>query len=212
MLAPSAAQFALLPGFALYMLIGSITPGPNNIMILASGANFGIRRSLPHLWGISLGFAFMLLVVGLGLGALFLASPTAQMAIRVAGLGYIVWLAWRIATAGGLGEAQATQAPLSFAQAALFQWVNIKAWMLVTGAVAVYTAPGEAALATLPLLALICVAMNLPSIAVWLVLGVGIRRLLAQPVALRAFNLTMAALLLASVLPMLLHRSGRIEP
>lgn len=204
MLMLSAAQLALLPGFALFLFIGSVTPGPNNVMILASGANFGIRRSLPHMLGITMGFAFMLVLVGVGLGALFLASPVAQAALRVLGLAYIAWLAWRIATAGGLGDIRAGQAPLSFLQAALFQWVNIKAWLLVTGAVAVYTAPGEPALAALPPLALICIVVNLPCIALWLVLGAGIRRLLARPVALRAFNISMALLLLASVLPMLL--------
>lgn len=199
----SAAQLALLPGFALFIFAGSVTPGPNNIMILASGANFGIRRSLPHLCGIAMGFAFMLAVVGLGLGAVFLASPALQAAMRVAGLAYILWLAWRIATAQGLGEAGAAPQPLTFVQAALFQWVNVKAWMLVTGAVAVHTAPGEAMLLAVPVLALICVVVNLPSVAIWLVLGVGLRRLLARPAALRGFNLAMAALLVLSILPML---------
>lgn len=201
MLTLSAAQTALLPGFALFMLIGSITPGPNNVMLLASGANFGIRRSLPHMFGISVGFAAMQLAVGLGLGALFLASPAAQAVLRVVGLGYILWLAWRIATAGSVGDAAAPARPLSFLQAALFQWVNVKAWMLVTGAVAVYSAPGEPAFLVL---ALITMIVNIPCILVWLVLGVGIRRLLSRPAWLRAFNGTMAALLLASVLPMIL--------
>ena len=164
----SAAQLALLPGFAPFIFAGSVTPGPNNIMILASGANSGIRHSLPHLYGIALGFASMLAAVGLGLGAVFLASPSLKTAMRVTGLAYSLWLAWRVAAAQGLGDPGPAPQPLTFVQAVLFQWVNLKAWMLVTGAVAVHTAPGEAMQLAVPVL--ICVVVNLPSDAIWLVL------------------------------------------
>ena len=145
-----------------------MTPVPNNI-ILASGANFGTRRCLPHLSGIALGFAFMLAAVGLGLGVVFLTNTSLQTAMRVAGLDY--W-PWRIATAQGLGDAGAAPQPLTFVQAALFQLVSRKAWILVHRV-------GEAMLLNVPVLALICLVVNLPSVAIWLLLRVGLRRLLA---------------------------------
>lgn len=200
----SPAFLTLLPGFALYALASSITPGPNNLMLMASGANFGVRPTLPHAVGISLGFGLMVVIVGLGLGALFLASPLLQVAMKVLGLAYILWLAWKVASSSGIGEGDTGKGrPLTFIEAALFQWINIKAWMMATGAVSLYTTAGGDILIEVLVLALIFIAVNQPSVALWMVLGAGIKRFLSNPRALRLFNITMAVLLVASVLPML---------
>jgi threonine/homoserine/homoserine lactone efflux protein len=199
------AFLALMPPFALYALTTSITPGPNNLMLMASGANFGVRRTLPHALGVSLGFGAMVIIVGLGLGALFLASPTLQVALKAAGLAYILWLAWKVATASGIGESgDAKGRPLTFIEAALFQWINVKAWMMAIGAVAVYTTATGNVFWEVPALALVFVLVNQPSVALWMVLGVGMRRLLSNPRQLRVFNIIMALLLVASVVPILL--------
>jgi threonine/homoserine/homoserine lactone efflux protein len=200
----SPAFLGLLPGFALYALASSITPGPNNLMLMASGANFGIRPTLPHAMGISLGFGLMVVIVGLGLGALFLASPILQAGMKVLGFGYILWLAWKVANSSGIGEGDSAKGrPFTFIEAALFQWINIKAWMMAIGAVSVYTTPGGNVLLEVLVLALIFVLVNQPSVALWMVLGAEIKRFLSTPRALRIFNIVMAVLLVASVLPML---------
>jgi threonine/homoserine/homoserine lactone efflux protein len=200
----SPAFLGLLPGFALYALASSITPGPNNLMLMASGANFGVRRTLPHAMGISLGFGLMVFVIGIGLGALFLASPVLQAGMKVLGFGYILWLAWKVANSSGIGEGDSAKGrPFTFIEAALFQWINIKAWMMGIGAVSLYTTPGGNILAEVLVLALIFVAVNQPSVALWMVLGAEIKRFLSTPGSLRLFNIVMAVLLVASVLPML---------
>lgn len=204
MLHLSSAFLGLLPGFALYALATSITPGPNNLMLMASGANFGIRPTLPHAFGISLGFGLMVVIVGLGLGALFLASPILQTGMKVLGFGYILWLAWKVANSSGIGEGDnAKGRPFTFIEAALFQWINIKAWMMAIGAVSVYTTPGGNIILEVLVLALIFVAVNQPAVALWMVLGSEIKRFLSTPKALRIFNIVMALALVASVLPML---------
>ena len=204
MLHLSSAFLGLLPGFALYALASSITPGPNNLMLMASGANFGIRPTLPHAMGISLGFGLMVVIVGLGLGALFLASPVLQAGMKLLGFGYILWLAWKVANSSGIGEGDSSKGrPFTFTEAALFQWVNIKAWMMAIGAVSVYTTPGGNIPVEVLVLALIFILVNQPSVAVWMVLGAEIKRFLSTPRSLRIFNIVMAVLLVASVLPML---------
>ena len=204
MLHLSPVFLALLPGFALYALASSITPGPNNLMLMASGANFGIRPTLPHAMGISLGFGLMVVIVGLGLGALFLASPVLQAGMKLLGFGYILWLAWKVANSSGIGEGDSSKGrPFTFTEAALFQWVNIKAWMMAIGAVSVYTTPGGNIPVEVLVLALIFILVNQPSVAVWMVLGAEIKRFLSTPRSLRIFNIVMAVLLVASVLPML---------
>lgn len=204
MLSLSPVFLGLLPGAALYALTTSITPGPNNLMLMASGANFGVRRTLPHAFGISFGFGLMLVIVGLGLGALFLASPILQTGMKVLGFGYILWLAWKVANSSGIGEGNTPRGrPFTFIEAALFQWINVKAWMMAIGAVSLYTTAGGNILVEVLVLALIFVAVNQPSVALWMVLGAEIKRFLSTPKALRIFNIVMAVLLVASVLPML---------
>ena len=200
----------LLLALAAFAFVTSITPGPNNLMLLASGANFGLRASLPHMLGIGLGHAFMVAVVGLGLGGLFAAWPPLHLALKVASVAYMAWLAWRIAHAAapvrrpeGGDAAETGGRPLTFLEAAAFQWVNPKAWAMALTAVTVYL-PGEAAGigAVLAVAGVFC-AVNLPSVATWAALGVQLRRLLTSPARLRMFNWTMAALLILSLVPVL---------
>ena len=184
-----------------YAFVTSVTPGPNNIMLLASGVNFGFRRTLPHMLGISLGHAFMVFVVGLGLVGVFVAYPPARLALTIVSVAYMLWLAWKIAHASAPDSSDGAARPLTFLQAAAFQWVNPKAWIMAVGAVTLY-APGQE-LAALLWVVLGFVLVNFPSVSLWAAMGVGLRRFLHHPRSLRVFNWTMAALLLASLLPLL---------
>ena len=192
-------QFAALLAFA---FVTSVTPGPNNLMLIASGANFGLRASLPHMLGISLGHGLMTVLVGLGLGAALQALPGATLALKGAATIYMLWLAWKIAHAAAPGQGELRGArPMTFLQAAAFQWVNPKAWAMSMGAMAAYAAgggPGQVAL-----VAAVFVAVNLPCITLWAWAGDRLRHLLHHPTRRRIFNVTMAALLLASLAPVL---------
>lgn len=188
--------FIALLGFA---FVTSVTPGPNNMMLLASGVNFGFRRTGPHMLGISLGHALMVFLVGLGLAGVFAAVPQAMLALKVVSVGYMLWLAWKIAHASAPKPGQAGGVPFTFLQAAAFQWVNPKAWAMALGAVANYT--GGGGMAAVGVVAVVFAGVNLPSVAVWAAAGEGLRSWLADPLRLRAFNWTMAGLLLASLIP-----------
>ncbi len=184
-----------------YGFVTSVTPGPNNIMLLASGLNFGFRRTLPHMAGISLGHAFMVLMVGLGLVGVFTTYPPARTILSVISVIYMLWLAWKIANAAP-PEGSGTRAkPFTFLQAAAFQWVNPKAWIMALGAVTLY-APGQD-LASLLWVTLGFVMVNFPSVSIWAAIGMGLRRFLSRPKWLRAFNWTMAVLLVLSLVPVL---------
>ena len=187
---------------AMFIFVSSITPGPNNVMLTASGANFGYQRSVPHMLGITVGAAFMLLLVGAGLGALFGQLPQLYMLLQWVGAAYLVWLAWKIARAGQVGRSDAKPQPFSFWQAAAFQWVNPKAWLMSVGVVAAYTSP-QAYWPSLMLGVLVMLVVNYPCISVWTLFGSVIGRWLQSPRALQAFNWLMAALLLLSLWPLL---------
>ncbi|WP_187971381.1 LysE family translocator [Aquibium microcysteis] len=191
--------FAALVGFA---FVSSVTPGPNNMMLLASGVNFGFRRTVPHMLGIGFGFASLLLGVGFGLGALLAAFPALHLALKVAGGAYLLYLAWRIATSRTLAEAGSASQPMSFASAAAFQWVNPKAWVMAVTAMAIYTSP-EAPVLSVLLVAAAFALVNLPSVSVWAGFGTALRGWLSDPARLRWFNLAMGLLLAATLWPML---------
>jgi threonine/homoserine/homoserine lactone efflux protein len=193
-----AVFFAL----ATFCFVSSITPGPNNMMLLASGANFGFRRTLPHMFGITLGFSLMVLAVGLGLGGLFTAYPALYDVLRVVGAAYLLWLAWRIATASGIGDGSSSSRPMTFLEAVAFQWVNPKAWATSLGAITAFVAPEEFVLGVL-IVTGVFLLVNLPCIASWAGFGVVLRRFLDRPWTLRAFNVSMAVLLVASIYPMM---------
>ncbi|HEY4252093.1 MAG TPA: LysE family translocator [Roseomonas sp.] len=187
-------------GFA---IATSVTPGPNVLMVAASAANHGLRATWPHMLGITVGFALMLLLVGFGLAGPFAASPALHAALRWFGVAWLLWLAIGIARSGGPGEG-AARPPMGLVAAALFQWVNPKAWMIAVAAMPTFTTPGGALLTEVPRIALVFAIVSLPCLLVWAGLGSAIRRLLRRPGALRAFNLAMAVLLVASLLPMVL--------
>jgi threonine/homoserine/homoserine lactone efflux protein len=192
----------LLMALAGYVTAMSVTPGPNNLMLLTSGVNFGFRRTIPHMAGIALGVLTILALVGLGLGQLLVSNPRLYTTLKITSLIYLAWLAWKIATSGPpvAGETNAKPQPLTALEAALFQWVNPKAWAMVVTAATAFTVPDS----HLPsLLAMGCVftAVNLPSAAVWITAGTLVRGILEEPGSLRAFNVAMAILLLASSFP-----------
>jgi len=194
--------FAALTAFA---FVTSITPGPNNFMLMASGVNFGFRRTVPHMLGIGVGFLSLLLGVGFGLGAVLSAYPALHTALKIAGGVYLLYLAWRIAMARSMGsvrDGEAEARPMTFLEAAAFQWVNPKAWVMAITAMAVYTSP-QAPFLSVTLVALAFAIVNVPCVSVWAGFGVALRGFLADPVRLKWFNIAMGLLLVASLWPML---------
>nr|WP_323776983.1 LysE family translocator [Amylibacter sp.] len=194
--------YDLIPALAGFAFVSSITPGPNNLMLMASGANFGFWRSIPHMLGIGIGFTIMIILVGLGLIRLFDLFPVSYTILKVFSIAYLTWLAWKIANAAPPKTGESSGTPMTFVQAALFQWVNPKAWSMALTAITAY-AP-ERTVWSILLVGLVFGVINLPCVSTWTVMGQQIRRLLSRPRWLRAFNIGMAVLLLLSALPVLL--------
>lgn len=186
----------------LFAFTTSITPGPNNMMLFASGVNFGFRRTIPHMLGIGMGFFILLLAVGLGLGALLHMVPALYTALKFAGGAYLVWIAWKIATSRSLSEGKSGLKPMSFFGAAAFQWVNPKAWVMAVTAMATYT-NSELYLVSVLLVGFAFAVVNIPSVSTWAGFGSALREWLSDPVRLKWFNITMAVLLVLSLWPML---------
>lgn len=194
--------YELLTALAGFAFVTSITPGPNNMMLLASGANFGFSRTIPHMLGIGIGFTVMVMLVGAGLMQLFDAWPPSYTILKVLAAAYMLWLAWKIAHSASPEGTSAGAKPMSFLQAALFQWVNPKAWTMALSAITLY-APGRELTAVL-WVALVFGAINLPCVSSWTVLGQKLRLILGNPSRLIVFNWTMAALLVLSLIPSLM--------
>jgi threonine/homoserine/homoserine lactone efflux protein len=193
----------LFLGLLAFSFVSSATPGPNNLMLMASGTNFGFTRTVPHMLGVALGFVVMVVLVGLGLAKLFDAFPILRTALKIGSVAYLVYLAWKIATSGApKGDVAASAKPMTFLQAALFQWVNPKAWTMALGAVSVYV-PASNPITGLFLVAGIFGLINLPVVSTWAAMGVQLRRFLQDPAKLRIFNITAAILLLASLYPVI---------
>ena len=192
----------LLAALALFAFVSSITPGPNNLMLMASGANFGFRRTIPHMLGVGLGFVLMVLLVGVGLVQVFDAYPLSHDVLKAVSVVYLLWLAWKIANAAPVTPGTGGGRPMTFLQAAAFQWVNPKAWTMALTAIAAY-APGRT-LAAIAVVAAVFGAINLPSVSSWTLLGQQMARWLSSRRRLVAFNWTMAALLVASLYPVVL--------
>ena len=196
----------LLLGFALFALVTSITPGPNNTMLLASGVNFGFNRTIPHMLGITCGFFILVLAVGFGLGAVFQTYPVLYNVLRFVGAAYLLYLAWKIAHSGPVSDTGEGQGkPISYLGAAAFQWVNPKAWIMAIGAISTYT-PLQGYFTNVIVIAGVFALINLPSVGVWVVCGSLLRNVLRDRRWLRLFNWGMALLLVASLYPML-HES-----
>jgi threonine/homoserine/homoserine lactone efflux protein len=181
----------------------AITPGPNNLMVTAAAANFGFARTVPHMLGVSLGFPVMLILLGLGPGLALVAYPPAHHVLKLLGALYLLYLAWQIATASGLPGGDGGR-PLSFIQAALFQWLNPKAWVIALGALTAYTTVGGPVMLETLVIAAVFVPICFASLALWAGGGMAVRRVLRSPRAIRAFNLAMALLLVLSLVPLFL--------
>lgn len=192
----------LPPALAVFVLSTSITPGPNSIMLTASGATFGFRRTVPHMIGIVMGFPVMVVAVGLGLAGVFATSPDVHRWLRYVGIAYLLYLAWRVATSGRGEGGRPEGRPLGVLQAALFQWVNPKAWVAAVGAVTTYTTLGGQLLDEVALIAAVYLVIGIPCTVLWAAFGTALSRHLASRRALRIFNLCMALLMVGSVLPM----------
>ena len=186
----------------LFAFTTSITPGPNNMMLFTSGVNFGFRRTIPHMFGIGAGFLSLLIGVGLGLGALLHTVPLLYTALKFAGGAYLLWIAYRIATSRTLAEGTAGARPLTFVEAAAFQWVNPKAWIMAVTAMATYTDP-LAYLLSVAIVGVVFATVNIPSVSTWAGFGSVLREWLSEPRRLKWFNVTMAVLLVISLWPML---------
>jgi threonine/homoserine/homoserine lactone efflux protein len=193
-------SYELFGAFFLFAIVTLFTPGPNNIMLMTSGLNFGFRGAQAHIWGVTLGFSFMVLVVGLGLGAVFASYPALYAVIKYAGAAYIIYLAWIIARSDAVEEGKSRGGPITFLQAVGFQWVNPKGWVMVVGAITTY-----AAIARFPinvvLMAAVFGVFGLASSASWAFFGSSLRSIIAAPRSVRIFNIAMAILLVASLVP-----------
>jgi threonine/homoserine/homoserine lactone efflux protein len=191
----------LFIAFIVFAAVMFFTPGPNNIMLMSSGLTHGFRRTLPHMAGVAIGFAFMVGVVGLGLGTLFTAYPVLQTILKYAGAAYLIYLAGGIALSGPTASNQGKpRGPMTFWGAALFQWINAKGWVMVIGTVTAYAAIGSFPW-NIVIQTGISLVMGALSTVAWALFGSALRRVLTSPRAVRAFNLLMAALLLASLYP-----------
>jgi threonine/homoserine/homoserine lactone efflux protein len=190
----------LLLAFVAFAIVSLFTPGPNNLMLMTSGVNFGFARTVPHVLGVVLGFGFLVLVAGLGLGALFAAVPALYTVLKVAGVLYILYLAWLIARSGPVETGERRGRPLTFIEAAAFQWVNAKGLVMALGAATTYGAvapfPFNAAL-----MAGLFVLFGVMSSTTWVLFGTALRGVLTDPKRAQMFNLIMAVALVASLVP-----------
>jgi len=182
-------------------VIAAITPGPNNVMLTTTGLNFGVRRGIPHLLGICIGFPVMLALIGLGFGTLFQLYPVLHEIIRIIGIVYLLYLAWKIANSSG-GVSEVTQSkPINFWQSAAFQWINPKAWIMGSSALAAYTTLDDNFFVQVTIICITFMIITFPCAGVWLVFGAGLQKFLRDPAHLKLFNIAMALLLVASILP-----------
>lgn len=191
--------------FLLFAVAAAGTPGPSNVLLTATGANVGVLRGLPCLLGVTIGMGVMMFVVAFGLGSVVLANPTVLRALNWIGAAFLLWLAWKIATAKGAAAAVGAR-PVGFTGAAAFQWVNPKSWLVCASAAGTYLHAGSgSASAQATALGGLFVLASLPCCFVWLAFGAGAQRLLRTPRARRLFNIAMAVLLAGSVVMILIH-------
>jgi threonine/homoserine/homoserine lactone efflux protein len=193
-------EIEILTALCTFAFVSSVTPGPNNLMLMTSGANFGIWRTIPHLLGIVFGFVLMVILMGTGLVRVFEAWPVSHDILRICSIVYLSYLAWKIAMAKSSSTKSAGK-PINSLQAMLFQWINPKAWAMALTAVTVY-APSHS-LAAVGVIALVCGVINMPSVFVWVLLGSKMQGFLDSGPRLRAFNYCMALLLLATLYPVI---------
>lgn len=183
----------------------TVTPGPNNIMIMSSGMNYGIRASFPHYMGICLGFPLMVLLVGLGFGVVFERFPHLHQLIKVIGILYLLWLSWKIASAAPARIERGDSKPFTFWQAVLFQWVNGKAWVMASGAIAAFTTVAGVYWLEVMSITGAFLLVAFPCVGLWLVFGTLLKKVLTRPLWQRGFNITMAIILLWSMVPVIIE-------
>ncbi|SDR48235.1 LysE family translocator [Paraburkholderia tuberum] len=203
----SFVTLSALPAGILFALVTSITPGPNNTMLLASGVNFGFRRTLPHLSGISVGVVLLMLSVGIGLGEAFVHFPVLYTVLEVVSVAYLLYLACKIGTSGELKLRNGERRPMRFHEAIAFQWVNPKAWMMVLTAATTIHLSNSFGMNAVAMAAVFYV-IGFPCICVWAGFGTAMREVLSNPKRLRVFNIAMALLLVASLYPIALKLIG----
>lgn len=193
-------DYEIFTGLTLFAFVSSITPGPNNLMLMSSGANFGFKQTVPHFLGVGIGFTLMIILVGLGLMQLFDSFPMSYEILKVLSIIYLLYLALKIARSGSITEQNNEKLkPLTFIQAALFQWVNPKAWTMALTSISIY-APSNSFISVL-LVAIIFGLINLPCISSWIVLGQKMKLILTDQKRFKIFNITMASLLILSLYP-----------
>ena len=183
-----------------FCFVTCFTPGPNNTMLMASGLNFGMRRTVPHLLGVSIGFAAMVFAVGFGIAGVFKTWPALYTTLKIVSIIYLLWLAWRIAMAGRVNADGGAGRPFTFIEAAAFQWVNPKAWIMAVGISATYLVAGQF-WTSLGVVTLVFLIAGLCSSSTWALGGTGIRRLISNPFRVRVINMVLAVLLVASLWP-----------
>jgi|TARA_B110000211_G_scaffold147302_1_gene167801 threonine/homoserine/homoserine lactone efflux protein len=187
----------------IFGLSAGITPGPNNIMLMTSGMNFGIKKSIPHVLGVTFGFPIMVILIGLGFSIVFEQYPILHEVIKVLGVVYLLYLSWLIASASPDTLEGEKSKPFTFLQAALFQWVNPKAWVVATSSISAYTVLNDNIYWQILMIAGVFFFAALFTASTWLVFGKGIKQILQSAKQQRAFNIAMALLLVASVLPVI---------
>lgn len=192
----------ILASFPFLISMG-LTPGPNNILVASSGVNFGFRATIPHILGVTVGFPVLLLIVGLGLAKMFMAAPLAHFAFKYVSIAYLLYLAWRIATAAAVGSERETAKPLTFMQAAAFQWINVKGWVTAVSAVTTYTVVNSSLAMQICAIAVLAFGVTLACVSGWTLFGHFLRDYLHTQSRRTCFNLGMAGLLLLSILPVL---------
>jgi len=203
----SPILLSALPAGMLFVVVTTVTPGPNNTMLLASGVNFGFRRTVPHILGVSAGVVVLMLSVGFGLGQAFRHFPALYSVLEAASVVYLLYLAWKIGSSGELKVRNGDDRPMRFHEAIAFQWINPKAWMMVLTAATTIRLSADFGVNTVVMAALFYV-IGLPCICVWAAFGTGVRRFLSNPLRLRAFNIAMALSLVVSMYPLFAHLVG----
>ena len=192
----------------LFCFSTSVTPGPNNIMLMSSGLNYGFKRSVPHLLGINIGFPLMIVAIGLGFGSLFTSFPFIYPVVKALGVSYLLFFAWKVANAAPSGAKEKTGCPITFFQAVLFQWVNPKAWVMAMGAIASFTNPERF---KFQMLLIVGGYMTVGALCMvfWLTMGTSLKKLIRDEKSLRLFNISMAVLLVISLVPMVMSDFGK---
>jgi threonine/homoserine/homoserine lactone efflux protein len=195
------SEGVLLGPLLLFATVMSLTPGPNVVMVTASAANFGFRRVVPHMLGITLGFGLLVMAVGLGLAGLFQAEPRLHLGLKYAGAAYLLYLAWRIAHADARGDDIDRARPIGFIEAVLFQVINPKGWVFAIGALAAFTTVDGDLVWQTSMIAAVNAATCLLSVVIWAGFGTIIGRYLGNPRNRAIFNWSMAGLLVLSLVP-----------